>query len=154
MSLAQVPGIESGKLRVKGMNGEGGGASVPMVDDVPRHGIAPDEGVQGGHAVLVGDVFRPGGQEAVGGNRKGCVPLALALKLCHDGSYGGVHHPCTEDDGKEEDGIIRLAGNIGHVIRQDNAGKVLCGHIIIPDTEAGQHVICVVSPALKGCIVL
>lgn len=127
---------------------------MPMVDDMPRHGIAPDEGVEGGHAVQVGNVFRPGGQDAVGGSRNGGVAKALALKLCHDGPHEGVYLPFTEDDGKEEDGIIRLAANIGHVIRQDNAGKVLCGHVIIPDAEAGQHVVCVVSPALKGPVVL
>ena len=121
-----------------------------MVDHVPRHGIAPDEGVHGGYAVRVSDVLRPGGEEAVGGSWNGCVTQALGFKLCHDGPHEGIHLPCTEDDGKEEDGLIRLAANIEHVIRQDNAGKVLCGHVIIPDAEAGQHVIRVVSPALKG----
>lgn len=127
---------------------------MPMVEDMPRHGIAPDEGVQGGHAVYVSDVLRPGGQDAVGGSRNGGVAQALLFKACHDGPDEGIHLPCAEDDGKEEDGIIRLAANIGHVIRQGNAGKVVPCHVIIPDAEAGQHVICVVSPALKGPIVL
>lgn len=86
---------------------------MPMMKDVPPHGISPAGGAQDGLAVQVGDVFTPGGQDTVGGeSERECTSLPLFLKPVMMDLTMVVHFPFAEDDGKEEDGVVRLAGNI------------------------------------------